>query len=122
MDNDSSLIEHLKNLRDVIIEERQAARDLAVERLLEFTDKKESLLKQLSPLVDDISFLSPEEKALAEEVYSENLRNAYFFWSALQWVRESVEFIADRMHPDAYGETGSMVREGGSGAIFSGRV
>jgi hypothetical protein len=117
-----NLGEHLTKLRDVILAERQAAKELAVNRLLDLTAEKESLLKKILPFSDDVEQLTPAEKELSEIVYSENLRNAYFFWSALKWVRESMGFIGDKMYPESYEESGSVVKGRYSGALLSGRV
>ncbi len=116
------LLEHLKELQNLILQEREAARALAVEDMLALTEQKEELLKQMLPVVDSVEELSAEERELAESVHSENLRNAYFFWSALQWVRESMSFISDQLHPDSYGGSGSMYAGGCSGALISGRI
>jgi hypothetical protein len=118
----TNLLERLEELRDVIQRERRAAKALAVDEMLELTEKKEQLLKEMLPMVDSIEALSPEEREMAEAVHSENLRNAYFFWSALQWVRDSVSFIGEKIYPAAYGDSGSMLRRDCSGAFLSGRV
>ncbi|MCF8104724.1 MAG: hypothetical protein K9K64_04525 [Desulfohalobiaceae bacterium] len=121
MDN-GSFLEPLSRLREVILEERLAARELAVDKMLEITEKKEELLKEMLPLMEAADTLTPEEHELAETVHSENLRNAYFFWSALNWVRESMGFIRDHMYPEAYAESGSKVKGRYSGTLLSGRV
>ena len=118
----ANLLDRLEALRDVILEERQAAKALVVDEMMALTDQKEQLLKEMLPLVEDIGALSEEEQAMAEAVHSENLRNAYFFWSALNWVRESVSFIGEKMRPESYGGSGSISREGCSGALISGRI
>ncbi len=118
----ANLVVELKELRDLILEERRAARDLAVEDMLVLTEQKEQVLKQILPLVDTVEALTPEEREMAEAVYSENLRNAYFFWSALSWVRESVGFIGDQISCRSYGESGAMSKFRQSGALLSGRV
>ncbi|MGM0454029.1 MAG: hypothetical protein ACQERN_12780 [Thermodesulfobacteriota bacterium] len=120
--NRHNLLGHLQQLHAVIVEERQAAKSLCVEKMLELTERKENLLKQIQPLVETTGGLSAEEAELAEKVHSENLRNAYFFWSALNWVRDSVSFIGDKIFPEAYEGSGSMVKSRHSGALLSGRV
>jgi hypothetical protein len=116
-----NLTEHLIKMRDVILAERQAAKELEVVKLLELTAEKEDLLKKILPFSDTVE-LNEEEKELSEAVYSENLRNAYFLSSALKWVRESMGFIGEKMVPESYGESGSVVKAGYSGALLSGRV
>ncbi len=118
----ANMLGYLEQLRDVILEERQAARALQVEEMLALTQQKEQLLQELLPLVDAIEALTPEEQEMAETVHSENLRNAYFFWSALKWVRESVNFISEQMVPESYGGSGSMIRGSAAGALLSGRI
>lgn len=118
----TNMLEYLEQLRDVILEERRAAKALQVDEMLALTEQKEQLLKQLLPVVDSIEALTPEEQELAETVHSENLRNAYFFWSALKWVRESVNFISEQMYPESYGGSGSMIKGSAAGALLSGRI
>lgn len=118
----ADLAGHLGRLRDLILAERQAAKALAVEEMLALTDEKESMLKELLPLVDSVETLSAEENEMAEAVYSENLRNAYFFWTALKWVRESVGFIGNQISCQSYEESGAMAKSRYSGALLSGRV
>jgi len=118
----TNVLAHLEQLREVILEERRAAKALLVEEMLTLTDQKEGLLKEMLPVVDAIEALTPEEQEMAEAVHAENLRNAYFFWTALQWVRESMSFISDKMYPDAYGGSGSVIKGSASGALLSGRI
>ncbi|MCF8096075.1 MAG: hypothetical protein K9J79_12025 [Desulfobacteraceae bacterium] len=118
----TDLGEKLKDLRDLILEERRAAKALEVDEMLELTDQKETLLKDLLPMVDSIEMLSPEEKEMAEAVYSENLRNAYFFWTALNWVRDSVGFIREKISCESYGGSGSRANSPYTGALLSGKV
>ncbi len=116
------LTELLIRLRDVILEERQAAKKLLVGKMLELTAQKESLLKEISGVIEIVGALTPEEKELSETVFSENLRNAYFFLSALSWVRESMGFFGDRMFHEFYEEDGSKVAGKFSGVLLSGRI
>lgn len=118
----TNLAAKLKDLRNLILEERRAAKALEVDEMLELTDQKEAMLKQLLPLVDSIEMLSPQEREMAEAVYNENLRNAYFFWTALNWVRDSVGFIRDQISSESYEGSGSMAKSGYAGALLSGKV
>lgn len=116
------LIDYLAQLKDIIQAERQEAKKLEVDKLLELTAQKESLFKRITPIADAAEWLTPKERELSELVYLENLRNAYFFWSALKWVRESMEFIGDKMYPESYEESGSVIKGRYSGALLSGRI
>ena len=115
------LVGNLAALHQVILAERGAAKKLEVDKLMELTAQKEILLKKVIPLVENVGRLTLYEKELSERVYSENLRNAYFFWSALKWVRDSMGFISDKMYPESYEGSGSVVKGRFSGALLSGR-
>ncbi|MFP4452790.1 MAG: hypothetical protein ACLFNW_06825 [Desulfobacterales bacterium] len=120
--NRRDLLEQLMRLRTVIVEERRAAKAMAVNDMLDLTEKKEALLRQVQQAAEEAGELSPEEKRAAEAVYSENLRNAYFFWVALKWVRQSVDFMGDQICAESYEPTGTRIKARYSGALFSGRV
>ena len=120
--NRQNLTKHLVELHNVILEERQAAKELSVGRMLELTAEKECILKQILNTIEAVDTLTPEEKELSDTVFSENLRNAYFFLSALNWVRESMGFIGNKMFPESYEEDGSKVSGRFSGALLSGRI
>lgn len=116
------LTERLIRLRKIILEERVAAKKLSVEKMLELTAQKERLLKEISGIIEIGGALTPEEKELSETVFSENLRNAYFFLSALSWVRESMGFFGDHIFHESYEENGAKVTGKISGALLSGRI
>ncbi len=116
------LRKYLTDLHDVILEERQAAKELAVSKMLKLTAKKEELIKEMLKTFETVDSLSPEEKELSNAVFSENLRNAYFFLSALNLVRQSMDFFGNRMFPEGYEENGSKVTGRFSGALLSGRI
>lgn len=115
-------MEYLTKLLEVILAERRAAKELEVDKLIILTSEKESLLKKILPFSDAVEQMTQDEKKMSETIYSENLRNAYFLWSALKWVRDSMGFIGDKMYPESYEETGSVVKGRYSGALLSGRA
>lgn len=121
MDN-PGLIEYLEQLHGLIAGERRAAKALEVDEMLAMTRRKEELLRQLTPVLESVGELSEREKELAAAIYSENMRNAYFFWSALKWVRQSVTFINDQISPVSYSSNGSSTRSRYGGALLCGRV
>lgn len=116
------LTEQLIKLRDVILEERYAAKNLSVDKMIELTAQKEGLLVEIFTIIDAVDKLTPEERNLTETVFAENLRNAYFFLSALSWVRESMGFFGDKMFSESYEENGAKITERFSGALLSGRI
>ena len=118
----TDLTAYLRDLQALIASERKAARALNVDEMLALTQRKESLLHQLQALIGSVDDLTEQERKLADAVYSENLRNAYFFWSALKWVRQSVAFINDQLSPASYQGNGAVARARSSGALLSGRA
>ena len=110
--------EQLQALHDVIIEERECAKALDVFALQDATQRKDALIAQLELEGE----LSPEDRQLADTVRFENRRNAYLLWSALNWIRESMEFFGRKTVPDSYTPAGGMVSKGMGGRLLSGRV
>ena len=108
----------LHRLYEVTLEERDAARDLDMDRLMALLREKEELL----PLLEETQDLSPEERELARSVLHENRRNAYLFHSALNWTRESMELLQAASPPPIYGESGGIVEQAGEGNLLSGKV
>ncbi len=119
---ETSLSDLLEKLSVVIMAERAAARSLHVDEMIELTGQKEQLLEMILPLVGPAADLSPREAELARSLYSENLRNAWFFWSALKWTRESLDFMGRAVWPASYADDGSISKNRHSGAIISGKI
>ena len=118
----SSLGDSLQNLYDIILRERAAAKSFEVDSMLDLTREKEDLLQDILSQAETGSDLSPEEQALAQNIYEENLRNAYFFWAALNWVRDSMSYIGNQFRPEYYAGSGMIRRGEHSGTLLSGRV
>ena len=110
--------EKLQSLHDVIITERECAKALDLDALQEVTLRKEELLEQL----DLEGELGVEERKLADTIRFENRRNAYLLWTALNWIRESMEFFGRKSVPDSYGHNGNLVLNKSGGHMLSGRV
>ena len=108
----------LRELHALILRERECARNLAMEELMEVSREKEALLLSLGTLSGE----DDETRALAERIRRDNRRNAYFFWSALKWVRESVDFFRKQTVTTGYGAGGGLVSSCGSGMLLSGKV
>ena len=119
---ETGLVDMLEKLRDVILAERAAARSLHVDEMIELTGEKEQLLETILPMVGAAADLSPREEELARSVYAENLRNAWFFWSALKWTRESLDFMGRAVWPASYADDGSLSKNRHSGSIISGKI
>lgn len=118
--NDQDLKNQLEHLLALILRERECAKALRIEELTAVTQEKESLLNALGNLRGS----GPEVRQLAERIRSENRRNAYLLWSALSWVRETMQFFGKQITPSGYGSAGTMVQTYSStgGRLLSGRV
>ena len=119
---EATLSDLLEKLREVIMAERAAARSLHVDEMIELTGEKEQLLEAILPMVVQSADLSPREAELARSLYAENLRNAWFFWSALKWTRESLDFMGRAVWPASYADDGSLSKNRHSGTIISGKI
>lgn len=108
----------LQRLYQITLEEREAARDLDMDRLMGLLREKEELL----PLLEDCSGFSPQDKELAQSVLRENQRNAYLFNSALNWTRENISLLQSATSPPVYGSSGGIVEQSGEGNLLSGKV
>ena len=120
--SESSFAATLKHLHEIILKERTAAKSFEVDSMLDLTREKEDLLQHILPEIDAVAELSPEEHKLAQAIYDENLRNAYFFWAALNWVRDSMSYIGDQVRPEYYAGSGMIHRGENSGTLLSGRI
>lgn len=114
----NSVHDMLQELHDVIITERESAKALDLDTLQAATLRKGELLQQL----DVVGGLNAENRELAEKIRFENRRNAYLLWSALNWIRESMEFFGRRSTPDAYTPGGDLVVGKNGGHLLSGRA
>jgi hypothetical protein len=113
-----SLREQLQRLLTVILRERECARALDMEELLAAAREKEELLTILGPA----DVLSPEDRSLVETIRAENRRNAYLFWSTLNWVRESMGFFGRQVSAVSYGSHGRALCHQNGGKLLSGKV
>ena len=117
MDRDT-LYARMTRLHELIIQEREAAKDLDVEKLASVAEEKEALVQILGTVEE------PDEdlQALAEAIRNENRRNAYLFWSGLTWVRETMNFFGSQVPVPAYGSQGTNVQSKQGGKLLSGRI
>ncbi len=120
--SESHLADSLKHLYEIILRERTAAKSFEVDSMLDLTKEKEGLLQFILAETDAGTELSSEEHKLAQNIYDENLRNAYFFWAALNWVRDSMSYIGDQVRPEYYAGSGMIHRGENSGTLLSGRI
>lgn len=116
----SELNQQLSKLYELVIRERECARDLRLEELQEVVSAKEVLMQDLR-LVEN-ALTTEEDKALADKIRFENRRNAYLLWSALNWIRESMSFFGRKSTPDSYNNSGTVISNVAGGRFLSGRI
>ena len=110
--------ELLIELRDLLLLERQHARDLDIRAMAEDMKRKEALLQVL----DKVESIHPGDREYAEEIKRENLRNAYLYKATLNWIQETMEFFGKRSVPTPYGQTGMTTSHTINGRLLSGRI
>ena len=118
--SEAFLSQQLRRLRDVILQERECAKQLDMAGLERTVEEKSALISTLSGLGE--AQLPAELHALAGEIRKENRRNAYLFWSSLTWVRETMRFYGGQLGQKSYGQTGRAVTGVSAGNLLSGKV
>lgn len=110
--------EKLVQLHEIILKERECAKALDMNEMAVVNQRKEELLKSMGRMND----LEPEDRLFAEKIQTENRRNAYLFWSTLNWIRETMTFFGKQTAPVAYTPYGYAQTRNGGGKLLSGRV
>jgi len=108
----------LQQLHDLILLEREHAKELDINAMALDMQEKEALLQVLAR-VDD---LHPDDRVLAREIQQENIRNAYLFKATLNWIQDTMEFFGSKSVPATYGQYGTTVTNCVNGRLLSGRV
>jgi high-affinity Fe2+/Pb2+ permease len=110
--------EKLKKLHELLMQEREYAKSLAVEKMLAAAKEKQELIRTLDPPEK----MNSEDRALAETIQTDNRHNAYLFWSALTWIRESMEFLGKQVTASSYNAGGYTTNGVNNGGLLSGKV
>lgn len=108
----------LQQLHDLIVLEREHAKELDIIAMARDMEQKEALLQVLSKVED----LHPDDRPLAREIQRENIRNAYLFKATLNWIQDTMEFFGRKSVPATYGKYGTTVNNTINGRLLSGRV
>jgi len=116
----SAAYEQLEKLHSIILEERECAKKLNIDGMMEATKEKERLISTIDMI--DMNTIAPENKKLADLIRRENRRNAYLFWAALNWIRDTMEFFGRQVSPASYSSAGRMVTTYTNGRLLSGKV
>lgn len=116
--NAGSTHEYLVRLRDVIIQEREHAKNLDMEKMTAVMQEKDQLIQVLA----HVQKIADEDKPLAAQIRHENRRNAYLFKSTLGWIRETMEFFGRRTVTSTYSSSAYEVAAQVNGRLLSGKV
>lgn len=108
----------LVRLLDLILEEREYAREMDIESLEAATREKENLLNSLSVIKE----ISAEDQKIAAAIRRENRRNAYLYKSVLGLIRETMEFFGKRTVTSTYAADAGTVPSQVNGRLLSGKV
>jgi len=108
----------LLRLRDLILEERQFARNLDMENLYGAMREKEDLIQFLAHVPE----IDTEDQSIAAEIRRENRRNAYLYKSALGWIRETMEFFGKNTVTSTYASDAGTIPSQINGRLLSGKV
>ncbi|MFV0436178.1 MAG: flagellar protein FlgN [Desulfopila sp.] len=108
----------LVRLLEVIIEERECAKQLDLTGMTAATAEKEQLLETLS----HVQAIDEDEKMLVRQIRHENRRNAFLFKSTLGWIRETMEFFGRHSASTTYSKSACQVTAQVNGRLLSGRV
>jgi phage terminase small subunit len=108
----------LKQLHEVILQEREHAKELDIKGMALAMQEKEAILQVLGQVKD----LHPDDHKLAGEIQKENIRNAYLFKATLNWIQDTMEFFGKKSVPATYGQYGTTVNNNVNGRLLSGSV
>jgi flagellar biosynthesis/type III secretory pathway chaperone len=108
----------LHQLHDLLLQEREHAKSLEIDKMLAVSRQKQELIDALGPIKE----LDADDRVLAERIRHENRRNAYLFWSTLTWIRETMEFFGKKVSPCSYNAGGTTLNKARNGRLLSGKV
>lgn len=114
----NSTHEYLVRLHDVILMEREFAKNLDIEQMTLAMQEKEELIQILS----HVQKIDDADKPLAAQIRHENRRNAYLFRATLGWVREIMEFFGKKTVTATYSASGYSVASQINGRLLSGKI
>jgi len=117
--NDATL-QAFRKLLQLLLSERECAKTLDVEGLQSIVEEKNALLASMPEIEENQ--MTAELRELAGQIQKENRRNAYLFWSSLNWVRDTMNFYSRQFSTPAYGGSGQRVNGMQGGSLLSGKI
>jgi hypothetical protein len=114
----STTRDYLVRLLEVILEERECARNLDMTGLALAMQAKEEIVNVLYHVKE----LEPGDRPIAARIRSENRRNAFLYKSALGWIRQTMEFFGQKTVTSTYSARACSVAAQVNGRLLSGRI
>lgn len=114
----SDLKARLETLLELLLEEREKAKALDMDGLQKVVKAKETLLATLNPQPEEVGGM----EELLRAIDRENRRNAFLFWTGLNWVRDLMGFFGRAAMPEVYGGGGQSRTLARGGRLLSGKV
>ena len=116
--SDQKTHEYLVRLLEVILKERECARNLDMDGMNHIMGEKEELVQYLNLIQE----LDEQDRPLAARIKNENRRNALLYKSTLGWIRELMEFFGKRTVTSTYSSSAATVPSQINGRLLSGKV
>ena len=110
--------ERLHKLHALLLQEREWAKALAVDKMIAVSKEKQDLMQTLGSM----KTMDPEDLSLAATIQAENKKNAFIFWSALTWIRESMDYLGKQASARIYNAGGDTINGAINGGLLSGKV
>ena len=110
--------QYLVRLHDLILQEREFAKNLDIKSMTAAMSEKAELVQVLS----HIKVINEEDKIIAARIRDENRRNAFLFKSTLCWIRETMEFFGQKTVTSTYSPKAYTVTAQVNGRLLSGKI
>lgn len=113
------LQQKLNRLEELILQERDCARTLKVDRLQKLQQEKGILVKELQT---EKETCPAEIKPFIKKIQRENIRNARLLHTCLSNLRRMMQHCTRQLTPISYGNRGNSIQNAPSGLLLNGRI
>ena len=110
--------QRLLRLHELILQEREFAKNLDVKGMLETVREKEDLIQALGSATS----IDEESRPIAKKIRNDNRRNAFLFKSTLGWIRETMQFLGQKTVVATYSAAATTIPSTVNGRLLSGRI
>jgi flagellar biosynthesis/type III secretory pathway chaperone len=116
---EQNLAQKLKQLEDLILQERRFACTMQIDGLKQLQEEKGLLVKEIRALDGQCS---SEQKQIAGRLREENRRNAQLLFTCLNYLRQAMHNCTKQLTPTSYGRRGNSLQSTPSGLLLTGRM